>query len=116
MLSQELSIGLAEVWNVIENIPPHVEVIALMDYAVVWTDGQFGAPKEGGGRIFIEYHHHFPLKKNLAGVRGDREDLHVQLFTALGEAGTHLREGLHPLNTLDAVLKDDLLMIVWEDV
>ena len=78
--------------------------------------GSYGASIKRRGRILIEHHHHFPFKKYLARIHRHRDDLHVQLFAAFGESRTHRSERIDSLDALDAVLEDDLLVIVGEDV
>ena len=82
-----------------------------MNNAVVRTERQLGASKERCGRILVEHHHHFPFKKYLTGIHCYRDDLHVQLFAAFGESRAHRAERLDPLDTLDAILEDDLIVI-----
>ena len=87
-----------------------------MNNPVIRTEGQLGASIERHGRILIEHHHHFPFKKYLTGIHRHRDDLHVQLFATFGEPSAHRTERVNPLDALDAVLEDDLFVIVGEDV
>lgn len=83
-----------------------------MNDLIILIQSEFGASKDGGGRVFIEHHHHFPLKKDLPRVYGQGDDLHVQLFAAFGEPRTQSFEFFNALYSLDAVLEDNVLVII----
>jgi hypothetical protein len=116
MPAQEFPIRFVEIRDTVENIPPQIEIIALMNDAVVRPEREFGASVQRRGWIFIEHHDHLPLEKDLVDVRGQGDDLHVQLLTTSGEARTHCSEPLDAFNPLNAILKDNILMIVGKDM
>jgi hypothetical protein len=64
--AHEFPIGFAEQWNAIEDCPPEVEIISLMDNPVIFAEGELCAAIKGGAGPFLKGHHHFPLKENIA--------------------------------------------------
>jgi hypothetical protein len=116
VFAQEPPVGALEVRDAVENIPPKIEVIPLVDDPVVGVEGELGASIDRRAGIFIEHHDQLPLEKDLIRVCRQGEDFHAQLFTTPGEAGTHGFEFLDSLNPLNAVLKNDIFMIIREDV
>jgi hypothetical protein len=87
-----------------------------MDDPVILIQDKLGASIYRRRRIFVEPHHHFPLEKDLPGIHSHGADLHIQLFTALGEPLAHRFKFFHALDPLDAVLEDDVLMIIRENM
>jgi hypothetical protein len=116
MFFQEFPVGVVKVGDAIEDIPPQIKIIPLMDDPVILTDGQLGAAEEWCGWIFIERQHHLPLEEDVTGFFDDREDLHVELPAAFYEPATHGLEVIDPLHFLDAIFKDDVLVVVREEV
>lgn len=116
VFSQEFTVTLAEVGNSVEDIPPQIKIIPLVDDAVILTDREFAAAKHRGAGILIEAHHHGPLQKCLIAFHDNRVDLHGQLLTAFGQPVAHRLKIIDSLDPLNAVLKYDLVMITGEDV
>ena len=87
-----------------------------MNDPVVGSERELGTAKYRRGRIFIEHHHQLPLEEDLIRIRRQGEDFHAQLFTTPGEALAHGFELLDPLNPLDAILKDNIIMVIREDM
>ena len=112
MLSQEFAVAFFEVRNPVEDIAPEVEVITLVDDAVIRSDRQLCATKEWRARVFIELHHHRPLHEHRVAVLHNGMDFHIQLPAAAGQPPAHLNESCFPCDLLDTVLEYDLIMVI----
>jgi hypothetical protein len=88
VFSHKLAIGFFEIWDPIEDVTPHVKIIALVDDPTILMEDQLGAPIHRSIGIFIESHGHDPIKKNGIGFFGNGENFHLYPFTALGKALT----------------------------
>ena len=87
-----------------------------MENAVVFADGELGTTIHRGGGIFFEAHDHDPLHKDDLALHDDIQNLHIELFTARGKPVAHRLEISYALDPLDAILEDDLIVIVGKDV
>jgi len=113
---QEVSVHAVEPGDRVEDIPPHIEIIPLVNDAVVLTDGQFGAAKNGRDRVLFKAHFHFPLEEHHIGFHHDGLDFHVQLFTTFGQPVAHAGEFFDALDALDAVFKNDILVVIRKNM
>ena len=111
---KEFAIPAVEPGDIIEYIPPEIKIIPLMNNEAVFTQGQLGAPIQGCAGVFLEFHHHLPLQKDIPGLHNDREDLHLQSIATTSKPLTHRLEILDAFDPLDAILKDNILIVVWE--
>ena len=100
----------------VKNISPQVKIISLVDDALVLAEGELGAAIDRGGRVFFETHDHGPLHENDVGFHDHIVDFHVELLAALGQSVAHGLEIFDTLNPLDAILEDDLIGIIGENV
>ena len=99
-----------------EDVAPQVVVVALFDDAPIFSQCEAGAAIDGCAGEFLEDHHHCPFENDEVIAGSDRGNVHVELFTAFGEAVAQSNEILFAFDALDAVLKDDVLMVVRKDV
>ena len=113
---QEVSVHAVEPGDRVENVSPHIEIIPLMDDTVVFTNGEFRAAKNGRDRVLFKAHFHFPLEEHHIGFHDDGLNFHVQLFTTFGQPVAHAGEFFDALDALDAVFKNDIFMIIRENV
>lgn len=102
--------------DLVENVAPEVVVVALADDAIVFSEGELGAAVHGRAGKFLEDHGHLPFHEDLILGLGDGRNIHVELFTALGEAVAQGNEILFAFHALDAVLKDDVVVIIRKDM
>jgi len=116
MLAQEPSIWPAEVRNAVKDIPPKIEIITLMDDAMIITEFQPGTAKYRCAGIFIETHDHLPLDEHHVAILKHVLDFHGQLLAAFCQAITHRLEVLNAFDALDAVFKNNVIAIIREDV
>lgn len=87
-----------------------------MDDAVVLGEGELAAAVERRGGVLLEAHRHRPLQEGFVSLHSDRGDVHIERLAAVRQPGAHGLEVLNALDALDAVLEDDLLVIVGEEV
>jgi hypothetical protein len=114
--AHELPIWLAQWGDAIEDGSPDIEIIALVDDTVVLIKGKLCAAIHSVAGILLEAHHHYPIKKHIPPIHHNGEDVHIKLFAAFSQPAAHRHEfclSLHPLND---VFKDDVIMIVGEQV
>ena len=112
----EFSVGTMEPGDLVENVAPEVVVVALTDDAIVFAKGELGAAVHGRAGKFLEDHGHLPFHENLIPGLGDGRNIHVELFAALGEAVAQGDEIFFAFHALDAVLKDDVVVIIRKDM
>lgn len=105
-----------EPWNLIENIAPEIVIIALADDAMVFAKGELGAAEHGRVGKFFEDHGHLPFHENLILVLRNGRNIHAQLLAALGEAVAEGDEIFLAFHSLDAILKNNIIMVVRENV
>lgn len=112
----EFSVRTMEPGDLIENISPEIVIISLSDDTMVLAKGEFGAAEHGRAGKLFEDHGHLPFHEDLILILRNGRNIHVQLFAALGEAvaqGNEIFLAFHPLN---AVLKNDIIMVVRENM
>ena len=112
----EPAIGAVEPRNAVEDVAPEIVVVALFDDPAVVAEGEFRAAVDWRTGPVPELHLHFPLQEDVAALHHDRADVHVDLLAAPGEAGAQCLERLDAFDALDAILEDDILVVVGEDV
>jgi hypothetical protein len=110
----EFPICAAERGNAIQNSTPKIKIIPLVNDPVIVTKSKFSASKQRGAWKFLEHHQHFPFQKDLTVIHDTREDIHIDLLATRGKPVAHRGELGDPLDPLDAVLEDDILVIVGE--
>ena len=102
--------------NAIKNISPQVVVIALMCDAMIFAKGELCAAEHGGAGKFLEDHGHLPFHEDLVFSLGNGRNVHVQLFAAVREPVAEGDEIFLAFHALNAVLKNNIVMIVREDM
>ena len=102
--------------DLVENVAPEVVVVALTDDAIVFAKGELGAAVHGRAGKFLEDHGHLPFHEDLILGLSDGRNIHVELFAALGEAVAQGDEIFFAFHALDAVLKDDVVVIIRKDM
>ena len=112
----EFSVRKLEPGDAVEDIAPEIIIVALLDDAVVVTKGELCAPEHGSAGKFFKYHGHFPFEEDLVFTLRDGRNIHAQLFATLCQASALCHEVLFACHLLDAVLKDDVLMVIRENV
>jgi hypothetical protein len=83
---------------------------------VVIAYGQFGTSEDRCAWKISKNHDHLPLEENILRIHNNGDDIHVELFTTFCKTITHRGELFNSLHPLDAILEDDVLMIVGKNV
>lgn len=102
--------------HLIEDIPPQIKIITLVDDPAILMKGEFGATVNGRAGPSPEHHLHLPFKENLIPLFHDRGDVHLKLLTSRGQSFTQRLEVLNPIDPLNAIFKDDVFMVVGKDM
>ena len=110
------SIWTTEIGNTIEDVAPKIVVIPLFDDTTVRSQGQLAAAKDRMTRKFTEDHLHLPFEENDIPVLSNGVYVHVQLFAAVCQAVAERLEFCYPFDALDAILKDDLVIVIGENM
>jgi hypothetical protein len=113
---QKIPICPAKIGYAIKDVPPKIKIIPLVDNFVILAKSQSGAAEHWRTGIFIEHHDHLPFDENDIGIFHDGLDLHVQLFTTLGQSIAHRLKVLNAFDLLNAVLEYNLVMIIWKNM
>jgi hypothetical protein len=112
----ELSVRAMEPGDSIENIPPEIIIVSLFDDPVVFAKGEFCTPKHGRAGKFLEHHGHFPFKEDLVFALCDGRNIHPQLFTTLRQPIAQCNKIFFALYRLNTILKNDILVVIRENM
>jgi hypothetical protein len=77
---------------------------------------QFGAPENGCAWRFSKDHGHFPFHEDHWRFMNHRGQIHMKLLAPFGQPVAHLNKRFLAFHPLDAILKDDILVIVGKDM
>lgn len=116
VLAHKPPVEAAESGDAVGNVAPEVEVIALLDDPAVVAESELRAAVDRRAGPPSELHLHLPLQEDVTALHHDRTDVHIDLLAAPGEPVAQSDESVDAFDALDAVLKDDVLVVVGEDV
>ncbi len=102
--------------DVVEDITPEVEVVALTDDPAILMQSQPRDSIDRRAGIPLELHRHLPLHEDAVVRSYDTGQMHPQLLATACQAHAHGLEVLKPADFLNAVSEDDILVVVGEDV